>query len=56
MGDEGGTVELECEITGTAPVMLIRELAQGYTTHRCIIDEAFDLKTMAGELLADLGV
>jgi hypothetical protein len=55
-GDEDGTVEVECEFTGAAPVVLIRELAQGYKAYRCVIDDEFDLKSMANELLADLGV
>jgi hypothetical protein len=54
-GDEDGTVQLEYEITETQPVMLVRQLAQRHTTHRCIIDDEFDLRTMADELLADLG-
>jgi hypothetical protein len=54
-GDEDGTVQLEYEITETQPVMLVRQLAQRHITHRCIIDDEFDLRTMADELLADLG-
>ena len=54
-GDEDGTVQLEYEITETEPVFVVRQLAQRHTTHRCLIDEEFDLKTMADELLADLG-
>lgn len=54
-GDENGTVQLEYEITESQPVMLVRQLAQRHTTHRCVIGEEIDLKTMAAELLADLG-
>ena len=54
-GDEDGTVQLEYGMTETEPVILVRQLAQRHTTHRCILDEEFDLKTMADELLADLG-
>jgi hypothetical protein len=55
MGDEDGTVQLEYEITEAQSVMLVRQLAQRHITHRCIIDDEFDLRTMADELLADLG-
>ena len=55
VGDEDGTVQLEYDITEAQPVMLIRQLAERHTTHRCIVDDEFDLKTVAGQLLADLG-
>lgn len=55
MGDEEGTVQLDYEITQTESVILVRQLAQRHTTHRCVIDGGFDLKTLADELLADLG-
>jgi hypothetical protein len=54
-GDENGTVQIELEITEAGPVMLVHKLGQRHALHRRIIDRRFDLKTMADELLADLG-
>ena len=54
-GDEGGTVQIEYEITDAGPVLLVRKPGQRHALHRCVIDRSFDLKTTANELLADLG-
>ena len=54
-GDEDGTVQIEYEITEAGPVMLVRKPGQRHTLQRWVIDRRFDLKTMANELLADLG-
>lgn len=54
-GDEGGTVEIEWGVTGSAPVLLVRKPGQEHALRRCIIDRGFDLESVADELLADLG-
>ena len=54
-GDEGGTVQIEYEITDAGLVLLIRKPGQRHALHRWVIDRSFDLKTTASELLADLG-
>ena len=54
-GDEGGTVQIEYEITDAGPVLLIRRPGQRHALHRWVIDRSFDLKTTADELLTDLG-
>jgi hypothetical protein len=54
-GDEDGTVEIEYEITEAGPAFLVRKTGQRQALHRWAIDRSFDLKTMANELLADLG-
>jgi hypothetical protein len=54
-GDEDATVQIECEITDAGPVFLVRKPGQRHALHCCRIDRSFDLKTMANELLADLG-
>ena len=54
-GDEGGTVQVEYEITEGEPVLLVRKPGQRETLHRCVIDRRLDLRTTANELLADLG-
>ena len=54
-GDEGGTVQIEYEITGIGPVLLVRTPGQRHVLHRWVIDRRHDLKTTANELLADLG-
>jgi hypothetical protein len=55
-GDEDGTMQIECENTATGPVMRVSQSGQQYTLHRGISDLAFDLKSIADELLADLGI
>jgi hypothetical protein len=50
-----GTVQIEYEITDAEPVLLVRKQGQGHVLHHCVIDRRIDLKTMANELLADLG-
>jgi hypothetical protein len=55
MGDEGGTVQIEYEITDAGPVLLIRKPGQQHVLHRWVMDQRFDLNTTADELLADLG-
>jgi hypothetical protein len=54
-GDEGGTVEIDCVITDVGPVFLVRKPGERHTLHRRVIGPDFDLKTLADELLADLG-
>jgi hypothetical protein len=54
-GDEGGTVQIEYEITEAGPVFFVRKPGERHALHRWIIDGRFDLKTPAIELLADLG-
>lgn len=54
-GDEDGTVQIEYEITGAGPVLLVRKPGQRHALHRWVIDRRFDLETAANELLADLG-
>jgi hypothetical protein len=54
-GDEDGRVQIEYEITDTGPVLLVRKPGQRHALHRWVIDRGPDLKTMANELLADLG-
>jgi hypothetical protein len=54
-GDEGGTVQIEYEITEAGPVLLVRKPGQRDALHRCMVERRFDLYATAGELLADLG-
>ena len=54
-GDEGGTVQIVYEITEAGPVFLIRKPDERHSSHRCVIGRDFDLRTLATELLADLG-
>jgi len=54
-GDEDGTVQIEYEITEAGPILLIRKPDQRHALHRWVIDPRIDLKTMANELLSDLG-
>jgi hypothetical protein len=54
-GDEDGTVQIESEITEAGQVLLVRKPGQRDVLHRWVIDRGFDLKTMASDLLADLG-
>jgi hypothetical protein len=54
-GDEGGTVQIEYEITEAGPVLLVRKPGQRDASHRCVVEKTFDLNTTADELLADLG-
>ena len=37
-GDEDGTVEIEWEITESAPVLLVHKPGERHTLHRCVID------------------
>jgi hypothetical protein len=53
--DEGGTVQIEYEITDAGPVLFVRKPGQRHVLHRWDIDRGLDLRTMADELLADLG-
>jgi hypothetical protein len=55
VGDEGGTVEIEYEITDAGPAFLVRKAGERHALHRCVIGPYFDLKTLADALLADLG-
>jgi hypothetical protein len=55
-GDEDGTVEIECEMTEAGPVFSVRKPVQRDALHRCIINQSFDMKAIANELLADLGL
>jgi hypothetical protein len=54
-GDEGGTVQIEYEITEAESVLLVRKPGQRHALHRWVIDRRLDLKAIADELLADLG-
>jgi hypothetical protein len=54
-GDEDGTVQIEYEIREGGAVFLVHRQNQPNIVHHCIIDRSFDLKTVADELLADLG-
>ena len=54
-GDEGGTVQIEYEITEAGRVLLVRKPGQQHAFHSWVIDRRIDLKTMTNELLADLG-
>ena len=54
-GDEDGTVQIEYEITEAGPVFFVRNSGEQHALHCCVIDRGFDLKTMADELLANLG-
>jgi hypothetical protein len=55
-GDEAGTVEIECEMTEAGPVVSIRKPGQRDRLHRCLINQSYDMKATANELLADLGL
>jgi hypothetical protein len=55
-GDEGGTVRIECDITDARSVFSVYETGQPEALRRWSIDRHFDLRTIADELLADLGV
>ena len=55
MGDEDGTVQIEYEIAEAGPVFFVRNSGEQRALHCCVIDRGFDLKTMADELLANLG-
>jgi len=55
MGDEDGTVQIELEITEAGPALLVRKPGQRHALRRWVIDASIDLKTMANELLSDLG-
>jgi hypothetical protein len=54
-GDEDSRVQIEYEITEAGPVLYVRKPRQRHALHRWVIDRGPDLKTMANELLADLG-
>jgi hypothetical protein len=55
-GDEDGDVQIEYDTMETGPVLIARNTGERETYHRWIIDGDIDLKAMAGELLADLGL
>ena len=54
-GDEDGTVQIEYEVTEGGPVLLVRKPGQQHALHCLLIDRGLDLKTIADELVADLG-
>ena len=54
-GDEGGTLEIEFETTESGFVFMVRKPGEPHALHCCVIDQGFDLNTVATELLADLG-
>jgi hypothetical protein len=54
-GDEDGTVQIEYEMTEAGPVFSVRKPGQQHALHRSVFNRSLDLKTMANELLADLG-
>ena len=54
-GDEDGTVEVAYEITEDGSTFLVRKPGHEHALHRWVIEPSFDVKTMATELLADLG-
>ena len=55
-GDEGGTVEIRYEDSGSGPTFLVHRPG-GRDTPRCwAMDRTFDIKLVAEELLADLGL
>jgi hypothetical protein len=54
-GDEDGTVQIEYEITEAGPAFLVCKPGEQRILHRCINDRSLDIKSMARELLADLG-
>jgi hypothetical protein len=55
-GDEGGTVQVEIEIAEAGLVLFICKPGHRDALHRWIIGRSLDLRTVADELLADLGV
>ena len=54
-GDEGGTVQIEFELTEAGSALLIYDTDQRHILHRLVIDREFDLQSKADQLLADLG-
>jgi hypothetical protein len=55
-GDEDGTMEIECELTGSRPIFSVRTLGEGRIMCRVFGDVALNIETMANHLLADFGV
>jgi hypothetical protein len=54
-GDEDGTMEIEYQIMETERVFVVRQPGERPALHHCVIDRSFDMRTVADELLADLG-
>lgn len=55
MGDEDGTVQIEYQTTESDLIFSVRKPGQPDALRRWAIDRSFDIKTVANELLADLG-
>ena len=55
LGDEDGTGQMKFEFNDSEPTFLIHKPGGPCTMRRCIIERTFDIRLMAGELLADLG-
>jgi hypothetical protein len=55
-GDEDGTVEIECELTGSQHAFSVRTLVEGHVMCCVLSDVEFDIETVANQLLGDLGV
>lgn len=54
-GDEDGTVQITFEVTDAGVVFSVQKARETSALRRCVIDRAFDITSMADELLGDLG-
>ncbi len=50
-----GSMEIECEFTGTGLIFTHRDANRGIVLRRFSIDRTFDVRAMTNDLLADLG-
>jgi hypothetical protein len=56
IGDEDGTVEIRHEKIGTKSAFSVHKPGERCASHRWVLDQPFDIKLLAEELLADLGL
>jgi len=55
MGDEDGTVQITFEVTDAGVAFEVQKTSEPRALCRCEMDRTFDIKSMADELLGDLG-
>ena len=55
VGDEDGTVQVTFQFTDAGTLVAIQKASEPGALRHCVIDRTFDIKSMAEELLADLG-
>jgi hypothetical protein len=56
MGDEDGTVQIEFEIAETGLVLSVHNPSEPHASRRLVIEQSFDIKSIANDLLTDLAL